>query len=176
VASSVASLKNATPDRREDSAARLLVLTRRLAAADEKFHSALGPGPGDLRTHRFMRELREAAAQEFGADFAEQRICGATSLAVDYYFPAEETVVEIALGLPNPGSEFEKDVLKAIMAQEQGNRVRRRVFISRPGGAKKCSQPGRSAVIRWALAKHHLVVEVLELEGKPRARKRRRRT
>lgn len=143
--------------------------------ADTGFHSVLGPGAGDRRTHQFMRELRAEAARKFGKDYAECRICGETALAVDYYFPEERTIVEVALGLPNPGSEFEKDVLKAIMAQELGSKVHRLVFISRPGGVKKCSQPGRSAVIRWARARHHLRIEILELEGTARVRGRARR-
>ena len=122
-----------------------------------------------------MRELRKLATVEFGEDFSEPKICGDTAQAVDFYFPSEATIIEVALGLPNSQTEFEKDVFKAIMAQEIGNPVRRLVFISRPGAAKKCAQPGRAGVIRWAAAKHGLTVEVLELEGEPRKRKRRGR-
>jgi hypothetical protein len=156
-----------------NSASRLLELARKLATADAEFHIALGAGAGDHRTNKFMRELRKVAAAEFGEDFSERKICGDTAQAVDFYFPSEATIVEVALGLPNPQTEFEKDVLKAVMAQEMGNPVRRLVFISRPGAAKKCAQPGRSGVVRWAASKHGLTVEVLELEGEPRKRKRR---
>lgn len=155
-----------------DKAIRLLALAREIASADAAFHSVLGPGAGDRRTQKFMRELRDQAAREFGTDYAERKVCGETSLAVDFYFPDEATIVEVALGLPNPGSEFEKDVLKAVMAQELGNNVRRLLFISRPGALKKCAQPGRTAVIQWALSKHQLQIEILELDGQPRARKR----
>jgi hypothetical protein len=155
-----------------DSATRLLGLARNLANTDAGFHIALGAGAGDHRTNSFMRELRKLAAVEFGEDFSERKICGDTAQAVDFYFPSEATIVEVALGLPNPQTEFEKDVLKAIMAQETGNPVRRLVLISRPGAAKKCAQPGRAGVIRWAAAKHGLTVTVLELEGEPRKRKR----
>jgi hypothetical protein len=158
-----------------DKTIRLLALARELASTDGSFRSVLGPGAGDRRTQKFMRELRERAARAFGQDYAERKVCGETSLAVDFYFPEEATIVEVALGLPNAGSEFEKDVLKAVMAQELGNPVRRLVFISRPGGARKCAQPGRAAVIHWALAKHQLQIEVLELEGERRVRKRARR-
>ena len=155
-----------------DRAVRLLVLARDIASADASFHSVLGPGAGDKRTHGFMLQLRDRAQIEFSTDYAEKKVCGETSLAVDYYFPEEGTIVEVALGLPNPGSEFEKDVLKALMAQELGHNVRRLVFISRPGAQKKCDQPGRAAVIKWALDKHQLQIEVYEFEGEPRIRKR----
>ena len=155
-----------------DKALRLLALARDVASADASFDSVLGPGAGDRRTHGFMLQLRDRARVEFNADYAERKICGETSLAVDYYFPDEGTIVEVALGLPNPGSEFEKDVLKAIMAKELGNNVRRLVFVSRPGAKKKCAQPGRAAVMQWAFDKHNIAIEVLELEGAPRVRKR----
>jgi len=158
----------------DDKTLKLLALARDIASTDANFHSALGPGEGDRRTQLFMRLLRERAARMFGADYAERKVCGETSLAVDFYIPEEETIVEVALGLPNSGSEFEKDVLKAIMAQEFGNGVRRLFFISRPGAAKKCSQPGRTAVMEWAFSKHHLQIEIHELEGEPRIRKRKK--
>lgn len=161
--------------RRDDKAMKLLELARELAATDATFDSVLGPGDGDRRTQVFMRQLRERAAGVFGTDYAERKVCGETSLAVDFYFPDEETIVEVALGLPNPGTEFEKDVLKAIMAQDYGHSVRRLFFISRPGAVRKCSQPGRAAVSLWANSKHRLQIEVHELEGAPRVRKRRTR-
>jgi hypothetical protein len=160
----------------QDRPEQLLELARSIAAATPDFQAVRGPGDGDLATHAFMRELRERAAAAFGLDCAEQKICGSTSFAADFYFPEVATVVEVALGLPNPGSEFEKDILKAIMAQDHGYAVRRLVFISRAGAAKKCAQPGRAAFIVWARAKHGLDIEVHELGGEPRKRTRRKRS
>jgi hypothetical protein len=154
---------------------RLHLLARALAAKDAEFQSTLGPGLGDHRTSAFIKSLRALANKEFGHDHAEQKICGDSSFAVDYYFRDEATIVEIALGLPNPNSEFEKDILKALMAVEAGNPVRHLIFISRPGGVKKCSQPGRAGIIRWARAKHRLNIEILDLDGEPRRRARRKK-
>lgn len=158
---------------RKQRTTRLIELAQQLAAENPQFQTVLGPGVGDKATGDFMRTLRERALAELGSDYSEKRICGQNSFAVDFYIPEEETIVEVALGLPNPGSEFEKDVLKAIMAQEAGGNVTTLVFISRPGAAKKCSQPGRSAVIAWAKAKHALDIEVHDLKGEPRLRNRR---
>jgi hypothetical protein len=157
-----------------DRPAQLLGLARDIAAADADFQAVRGPGAGDLATHSFMHELRRRASATFGVDCAEQRICGATAFAADFYFPEEATVVEVALGLPNPGSEFEKDILKAIVAQDYGYAVRRLYFISRAGAVKKCAQPGRRALIAWASSKHQLEIEVHELGGDPRKRPRRK--
>jgi hypothetical protein len=160
----------------QDRATQLLEIARAIAGAQPDFQIVRGPGVGDRATHAFMRELRSRATTLFKKDFAEKRICGPTAFAADFYFPDEGTVVEVALGLPNPGSEFEKDILKAIVAQDHGNDVRRLFFISRAGAAKKCSQPGRAAFVSWAKANHGLRIEVHELGGEPRPPRQRNRT
>jgi hypothetical protein len=132
----------------------------------------LGPGAGDRSTHRFMDRLRVGALEAFGEDLSERRICGDNAFAVDFYFAEEATIVEVALGLAYPNTEFEKDVLKALMAQEEGHVVNRLVFISRAGAEKKCSQPGRMAVRNWAKQRHDLDIEVYDLPGEPRQRTR----
>jgi hypothetical protein len=158
-----------------DKATQLLSLAREIASANPYFHAVRGPGPGDIETRNFMQKLQARAIELFGNDYSEKRICGANSFAVDFYFPDDGTIVEVALGIPNPASEFEKDILKAIMAQDCGHEVHRLYFISRPGAVRKCSQPGRSAVKRWAHEKHSLSVEVHELHGDARARRRKAR-
>jgi hypothetical protein len=155
-----------------DKPSKLLSMARDIASASPDFQRVRGPGAGDHATQVFMRRLRERAREAFGEDYSERKLCGETSLAVDFYFPDEATIVEVALGLPNPASEFEKDILKAIMARDFGHRVRRLFFISRAGAKKKCKQPGRSAMKRWA-SKHELLIEVNELGGEPRRRRQR---
>jgi hypothetical protein len=158
----------------DDRHMQLLTLAREIARGIDGFHLVKGPGAGDIATHAFMEALRSRAIERFGEDCSEKKICGSNSFAVDFYFRAERTIVEVALGLPNPQSEFEKDVLKAIMSQECGHAVTRLFFISRPGAAKKCNQPGRTAVKEWAKKKHGLEIEVHDLEGEPRRRRSRR--
>jgi hypothetical protein len=155
-----------------DKATTLLALARDIASASTDFQAVLGPGVGDRATQAFMRQLQERAINTFGADYSECKVCGETPFAVDFYFPDDGTIVEVAFGLPNPASEFEKDILKAIMAQESGHSVRRLFFISRPGAVKKCAQPGRAALREWAQGKHRLFIEVHELDGQPRRRRR----
>jgi hypothetical protein len=148
----------------------LLDLARGIASANPSFQEVRGAGVGDRATASFMRELQADATETFGTDHSEKRLCGDNAFAVDFFFPEEETIVEVALGLPNPACEFEKDILKAIMARELGHCVRRLFFISRAGAIKKCNQPGRTAIRSWVLSKHGLTVEVHELGGEPRRR------
>ena len=144
-------------------AERLLQLSQALAEQSPDFFDVKGPGDGDTATNLFMQRLRERAKAEFEADYAEKEICGPNGFRVDYYFPSEATIVEVALGLPKPKTEFERDCLKAIMAQEAGYSVKRLFFISKPGASKKCLQPGRAAITDWLKRAYGIATEVYEL-------------
>ena len=89
-------------------------------------------------------------------------ICGDNSLAVDFYFPDDGIIVEIALGLKNPNTEYEKDILKAVMAKSLGYKVNKLIFFTKSGGRKKCEQPGRQAVKEWLKETHQIEVEVID--------------
>ena len=153
---------------------KLVHLARSLAGADADFQVKRGPGDGDRATAAFLAQLQRLAFTEFGFECWEKKICGATAYSVDFYFPDEATIVEVALGLPNPSSEFEKDIFKAIIAKDYCS-VDRLVLISRAGGEKKCRQPGRNSLREWASDKHRLKIEVCDLPGEPRTRERHRR-
>ncbi len=102
-----------------DQTATLIAVASRIAAGTPGFQEVRGPGAGDQSTQAFMRQLRAEVLDSLGQDFTEKKICGDNAFAVDFYFPDEATIVEVALGLPNPNTEFEKDVLKALMAQRR---------------------------------------------------------
>ncbi len=138
-------------------------IANRLASKEEGFFEKKGPGAGNHATNRFIAELGNAVQRKFRYNYSEQAICGENSLAVDFYFPEESTIVEVALGLKNPSTEFEKDILKAVMARDLGNNVQHLVFIAKPGGEKKCRQPGRTAVKKWLKETHGISIEVKDL-------------
>lgn len=145
-----------------DRVQQLTEIAQLLVNSWPNFFVRQGPGIGDRATNAFMAELRMRAASTFGQDFAEQRISGDNNLAVDYYFPEEATIVEIAMSLRNPGSEFERDLLKAIMAQETGSPVRRLLFLAKPGAVARHAQPSSRAIISWAERAHGITVEIRE--------------
>ena len=143
----------------------LIQLARGLANEHTEFFRIKGPGKGDRDTGAFMKELRVRAKSTFGTDYSEQCVCGDNNLAVDFYFPDEATVVEVALGLRNPLSEYERDIFKALMAKEEGNSVSNLLFITKPGGLQRISRPGTKAIAEWAERIHGLRIEVVELES-----------
>jgi hypothetical protein len=144
-------------------AARLLELAQEVANERPTLFESKGPGVGDKDTNGFVSQLRRRALEAFGADHAEQTICGASGLRVDYYFPEDATIVEVAFLLKNSPSEFEKDILKAILAQENGQPVNQLVFIAKPGGVKRCGAPDRHSIIDWAARTHGLTIVVNEI-------------
>ncbi len=143
-----------------------------VASSISDFQEIKGAGIGNQSTNLFMEKVRSKATEKLKADYSERKICGDNSFAVDFYIPEENTIIEIAFSLPNPNSEFEKDILKAIMAKEKCAELKKLVFISRPGGKKKCSQPGRLAFQKWLEEKHQIEVEIFELPGKVRQRRK----
>jgi hypothetical protein len=144
-------------------AERLLLIAQKIAEETPDFFTAIGQGAGNLRSNAFMEELRNRAKSTFGRGYSEAKLCGDNKLAVDFYFPEEETVVEIAGMLSAPNSEYEKDIFKCLLAQERGAAIHKLVFIAKPGAAKVQNQPGRLAIARFVLSRFNLQITVEEL-------------
>lgn len=144
-------------------AERLLRIANEVAATIPDFLEAKGPGPGNKATNAFMRDLRVRATELLAGDFAEKKICGKSAFAVDVYFADEAVILEVALGLGKPNSEYEKDILKAVMAKELGNPVKHLFFVSKPGATSRCLQPGRVAIKAWAERLHGISIRIHEL-------------
>ncbi len=146
-----------------DRTTRLFNIANKLALSTPSFFETKGPGKGNHSTNDFIKELGNRAITEFGEDFSEKKICGDNSLAVDFYFPDEGAIVESALGLKKQNTEYEKDILKAVMAKNCGNKVSSLIFVSKPGGTKKCNQPGRQAVREWLECFQGIKIKVVDL-------------
>jgi hypothetical protein len=138
-------------------------LAQLVAAESPTFFEVRGPGAGNRETNAFMTELRNRVETNLGPDFAEHRICGSNRLAVDFYIRSEATIIEVALGLRNPNSEFERDILKAVMAKEEDYPVERLVFVSKPGGERRTQRAGAQAITSWLERNHDIAVDVHEL-------------
>ena len=146
-----------------DKTSELIKIARDIAADTPEFHAIKGPGKGDHATMVFMRTMQEIALNAFGQDHAEKRISGSTNFTVDFWFPEEMTVVEFALTLRNAASEFHKDIFKVLLAIDSGVRVKRLVFISKPGAVKRHNEPASKAITNW-LDKHYSIkLDIIEL-------------
>ena len=143
-------------------AERLYLIAQEIAEETPGFFEAIGAGGGNLRSNTFMAALRTARSKSLGRT-TEAKLCGENRLAIDFYFPDEETAVEIAGMLGAPNSEYEKDIFKCLIAQNRGCKVRKLVFIGKPGAAKAHSYPGRGAIAQFVQVRFGIQISVEEL-------------
>ena len=147
-----------------NKAEELLVLVQKLALKTPGFFEIKGPGIGDRASNKFMKNLKQLAKDRFGNDFSEHKVCDTTKFAIDFYFPDERTAVEIAFGLHNPNSEFERDIFKCLLARESGFEVRRLVLMGKPGASDRQSSPGPIAIRSYVEKKFNLVIDIFEIQ------------
>lgn len=141
----------------------LFVIAQRIAEQTPGYFTAEGPGHGNLRSNAFMAQLKSIAKQTFSRDYSEAKLCGDNKLAMDFYFPDEETVVEVAGLLSGPNSEYEKDIFKCLLAKDKGSKIRKLVFIAKPGATKTLGAPGRVAVAQFVLKHFGIEISLEEL-------------
>jgi len=146
-----------------EKASRLILLVQKHAEVTPGFFKTKGPGIGDKAAIEFMNRLNASAKEMFGEDYSQQRICGDNKFAPDFYIPDEQTIVEIAFGLDKPMNEYERDILKCLLAQDCGYEVRKLILVCKPGGETRLSAPGPTAIREWVGRNHNLEIEVLEL-------------
>jgi hypothetical protein len=141
---------------------KLIELAQALVEEWPGFFEKKGHGAGDKDTKEYMDELQRRALAAFGQDYSQQMICGDTRHSVDFHFPEDQTIVEIAMGLRNPNCEYELDILKAVLAQDVGHDIKRLLYLTKPGGLRKCEAPGRSAIANWLFRHHEIRIEIVE--------------
>ena len=143
---------------------QILSLARQLASETLEFHAVKGPGVGDRASNTFMKELRSRALCALGRDYSEKQICGDIKSAVDFYIPEEKTVIEVAMSLRDPLSEFHKDIFKVLLARDSGAQVEHLVFLAKPGGLKRHQEPASQAIIRWLKKYYSICARIEEFE------------
>jgi hypothetical protein len=147
----------------DSKADRLFLLAQRIAEQTQGFFETKGPGAGDQASLTFMRNLREAAKGLFGKDFSEKRVSDDVSFSIDFYLPDETTAVEVALGLHNPLTEFERDIFKCLLAREAGCNIDRLLLIAKPGGETRQAAPGPRAIATFVRKNFGMQIQVREL-------------
>lgn len=125
----------------------------RIASIMPNFAADKGPGnkAGNGFTRDFQSKLqawvRAKASKEI--EIEKQAIPGA-KYAFDYYIRREKTVIEVALTVHKANTEFEKDVLKCLLAQKEGLKIRQLVFIGKKGAKKRLGEGGPKAIRDYA--------------------------
>jgi hypothetical protein len=152
---------NTAPDLMKSD--HLLLLAQGIVEQTSGFFEKKGPGVGDHATGVFVRSLRQLAKEVFGADYSEKVVCKGAGFRFDFFFPDEGTAVELAFGLHNPNSEFERDVLKCVLATEDGCAVKKLILVGKVGAIVRLSAPAPKAIVGLVGKRFDLAIEVLEL-------------
>ena len=139
----------------------LLRISQTLVSDWPRFQPLLKEGAIGRGHTAFRRELRSRAFAGFCQDYAEKPICGKDGPTVDYYF--DGTVVEVALDVRNTNGQFERGILKAMMAQGEGHPVHRLVFLAKAGAKARSRSSFRGSLLAWAEREYGLEVEIRDL-------------
>ena len=142
--------------------AKLFLLAQKIAWQTPDFFQKKGPGHGDRASAIFMERLRQIAQSTFACDLSERRACKSANYRFDFYFPEEKTAVEFAFGLSNPLSEYERDIFKCLLAQDEGLPVERLVLIGKPGALVKQGAHGPVTIAKFVERSFGLKVDVIE--------------
>jgi hypothetical protein len=143
---------------------KLIDLARSEARKIHKFNEPLGPGKGNKRSNDFTRRLRWLAETRLqSAIQAEHPTISGANYRFDYFIPSEKTVIEIALSLHNANTEFEKDIMKVLLAKYHGLDIRRLVFLGKTGSESRMQEAGPAALKAYAKSKYKLIIDVIEI-------------
>jgi hypothetical protein len=147
-------------------AEQIFELAQQLAHRIPGFQTRRGPGKkaGNGVTSDFLRLLDNAVTDNLGSKVRQQEaVAPGVRYSFDYFIPSEDTAVEIALSLRNIVTEFEKDIFKAILANESGKRVKRLVLIGKEGSVKRQNGTGPKAIKAWVKKQCDTEIEAREL-------------
>jgi hypothetical protein len=153
----------------------ILDVIRAQAALLPDFDRRLGPGglAGNGMTHRFINLMLNPAVAERWGDQVKinepaTRKC---RLNFDFYVPSEATAIEVALSLRNIGTEYEKDIFKALLAKADGKPMERLILIGKFGSIKRHNLPASRAIREWVVNQSGIQIKIFELPGLPHVRR-----
>lgn len=144
---------------------KVVAIAKKIAKTIPNFYKSVGPGKGNRRANLYMEKLREQVKRLRGIE-CEKHFDKEINSAFDFYIKDEKTVIEIALSLRNPLSEFHKDVFKVLLAKDNRMKINRLVFLSKDGALKRQKEPQYQAIRRWLKKYYTVEVKIEELCGR----------
>jgi hypothetical protein len=145
---------------------QLFEIAQQIASRTPNFQECIGPGKeaGNGVTTAFLRSVDTAVADNWPTQVRLQEPAApGVKYSFDYFIPAESTAVEIALSLRNFVTEFEKDIFKAILANEADKGITKLILIGKAGSVKRQNGTGPNAIKRWVQQNCGIKIEVREL-------------
>jgi len=120
------------PEEEDGRVETVVQMARTLVADWPRFSPMLPPEVARHGIRAFKTELRSRAFAHFCVDYAEKPICGG-NLTLDYLIG--NAAVEIAMDLREENSEFERDILRVLIAESELNTISHLLFLAKPGHA-----------------------------------------
>ena len=146
-----------------DELLRLIIEKAALIQAFDHRLAARGGVKGNSGARQFASFIGELVHNRWPDDVKidQQAICNG-KFTFNFYIPSEETAIEIALGMRNTFSEYQNDILMALLALDAGLPLQRLILIGKQGAVKAQNAPGSKAIRDWVNMRFSLKVEVHE--------------
>ncbi len=148
-------------------AERIFELAQEVAASYDLLH-ARRAGSGDSYTREVVNHLKSLVIEEFGVGVTNQFLSKANRQSVDFWLEDEQTIMEVEYGLWSSDPSLEKEIFKALLAQDAGKEVRHLILIGDPGSVRRWQAPTPRSVMHWVERHHHIRVQIWELTEKNR--------
>lgn len=144
-------------------AERIVRLAQEVADSYDLF-SARRIGAGNDYTHEVVDHLKSRVVEEFGSGVVNQFLAKGHGQSVDFWLEEEQTIVEVEFSMLTLLPVLEKEVFKALLAQDEGKDVRHLVLIGDPGAVRQYRTPTARSVMQWVEREHGIRVQVRELK------------
>lgn len=132
-------------------------------AASYDLLNARRAGSGDSYTREVINCLKSRVIEELGAGVVNQFLSKANRQAVDFWLEEEQTIMSVEHILWSSEPSLEKEIFKALLAQDAGKDVRHLILIGDPGSIRRWQTPTPSSVMDWLGRKHGIHVQLWEL-------------
>ncbi len=151
-------------------AERIFQLAQEVAASYDLLN-ARRTGSGDSYTREVIDHLKFMVIEELGLGVTNQFLSKANRQSVDFWLEDEQTIMEVEYGLWSSDPSLEKEIFKALLAQDAGKDVRHLILIGDPGSIRRWQAPTPRSVMDWVERHHHIRVQIWELTEKNRLTK-----
>lgn len=143
-------------------AARIFDLAQEVADAYDLLH-ARRAGSGDSYTREVVDHLKALVVEELGPGIVNQFLCKSNGPMVDFWIEEEQAIVEVEYSMWSSDPLLEKEVFKALLAQDAGRDVQQLILIGDPGSVRRWQAPTPRSIMNWVERTHGLHVQLWEL-------------
>lgn len=123
-------------------------------------------GAGPHFVNEVVNHIKSLVIHELGEHLVNQFL-GNKDIGqpVDFWLADEQTIMEIEFDVISAPPVLEKEIFKALLANDAGYEVKNLILIGDPGSTLLAKTPRPKAIIDWVAQHHQIRVQVWELES-----------